>query len=1488
MKQLFIFLLFSCSFLPISGEEHVDALLEAFTSPYIYNSVNVITGEYTELQTDLAHEDVVLRRYYGSNDPFAQGWQLNHTDKLIKTSNDDWVRYEYGGKSVVYTLEKAEPSRFGKQFLIKKVTSSEEPEVVYQYCDHPTERKKLICRRGLPEGRYQSIEYQDGKVKHLKGPVGLDESPVITHRFVYHEGYTEVFDALDHKTIYRFGDNQRLTIIEMYNQQGKLYRKELYDWDDQKRLVRKALEDGDGQLHMRHTFAYNDQGNVIQHTMHGNLTGNNSNECYSTYYHYSEDGNQLLNCTEDNGSRKRFLYDNERLVATFTLDKDSIKIREFYTYNQDGDLIQTILDDGNSEDSDDLSTCTERHITNIIGDAVEEKYWDFSDNREVLLKRTVNTYSDTHKLIQRDIFDADGVYRHSLYRNYDEQGRLITEIDPQGKTTYTSYDANGNILSLTSDEKQSAYLYDFSNRLIRMKKNEKECKIVESHRYDAGGNRISTIDIFGNETHFEYDAFGRAIKSIYPDGSSTSCEYDIFDRMTKIVDPKGYATITRYNIRGKPIEIIYPDNTTEKYEYNLDGSLRKHIAKNGTYTIYDRDYLSRVVEQEWYNSEGKLERTFSSTYNTFHLISTSDYTTYTYDGAGRKSKKTRNNRTVKFEYDALGHLHLQKEEEAYIHFEYDAKDNLKEIRMYDASGNIIKKETMEEKPEPHRVYHYDDVLQIIMTNEHGIITETTFDKMSRIETIVKKNPFGTVISKREMRYDPSGNKIREINYLNADETVTTAWEYGPNNRIEKIIDASGTTHYTYDTEGRLSGITKPNGIVLQYAYNASGRTARLWSSDNTVDYQYTYDSNGHIIHIDDAINKMTTQRLYSPEGHCIQEVLGNGLQIGNSYDKMGRRKTLTLPDDSMIEYQYDAAYLREIHRYSQTREKLYSHFYTEYNLHGKLVSSQMVDYKRNEKQQITAVNSPYWSEIVDETGVTIHDPGGKTSISYTYDDNDQLVGESGDFENSYEYDWMGNRLNSKENEIQYIYDALDRLIQVTVKDMQIYYVYDAFHRRLSKTVNDETIRYVYDGNNEIGAVDPDGNITQLRVLGIGHGAEIGAAVAIELNQDIYLPIHDHRGSVRCLIDTQTQLPVEYYRYSAFGKVIIFDANSQQVEHSIVNNPWRFSSKRIDHETGLIYFGKRYYAPSLGRWIKKDPLGFPDGPNPYVFCKNNPMKYHDLYGLFSFNDLCDQFISYAVKINQCLNNTIATLQHHLSFSNYIYPKITRLGEKIFGRSLLSFAGFYQDQSEIGVHGTGELIDNVRITMINGILTSRYDYKRSLEKLSETHGGMNIHYVFHATEGWTMDFLKSTLIKFGYFSPHTYQLAETWKALIEEMGGPEGGGTIIHYAHSIGAVDTHHAKTLLTPEEQKMIHVITIGSATMLEDNGFGSVINYTSKRDGVSYLDPIGFIKGLLGSDETIMVGSWLGFPLIDHPLLMDTYTELIEKLGEQFVRRYGL
>jgi len=81
-----------------------------------------------------------------------------------------------------------------------------------------------------------------------------------------------------------------------------------------------------------------------------------------------------------------------------------------------------------------------------------------------------------------------------------------------------------------------------------------------------------------------------------------------------------------------------------------------------------------------------------------------------------------------------------------------------------------------------------------------------------------------------------------------------------------------------------------------------------------------------------------------------------------------------------------------------------------------------------------------------------------------------------------------------------------------------------------------------------------------------------------------------------------------YEYSVYGQVAASDPNHP--------NPYMFTGRRFDIETGLYYYRARYYNPHIGRFMQTDPVGYADGINWYLYCENNPINQIDPSGLWS--------------------------------------------------------------------------------------------------------------------------------------------------------------------------------------------------------------------------------------------------------------------------------
>jgi RHS repeat-associated protein len=113
-------------------------------------------------------------------------------------------------------------------------------------------------------------------------------------------------------------------------------------------------------------------------------------------------------------------------------------------------------------------------------------------------------------------------------------------------------------------------------------------------------------------------------------------------------------------------------------------------------------------------------------------------------------------------------------------------------------------------------------------------------------------------------------------------------------------------------------------------------------------------------------------------------------------------------------------------------------------------------------------------------------------------------------------------------------------------------------------------------------------------------------LAVSLDGSFYVPCYDHNGNVVAYID-EAGTPVARYAYDPFGNMI------EQTGALADTFALRFSTKHFDAETGLYYYGRRFYRPGLGRWLNRDPIEEDGGLNLYAFCGNDGVNAVDPLG-----------------------------------------------------------------------------------------------------------------------------------------------------------------------------------------------------------------------------------------------------------------------------------
>ena len=97
---------------------------------------------------------------------------------------------------------------------------------------------------------------------------------------------------------------------------------------------------------------------------------------------------------------------------------------------------------------------------------------------------------------------------------------------------------------------------------------------------------------------------------------------------------------------------------------------------------------------------------------------------------------------------------------------------------------------------------------------------------------------------------------------------------------------------------------------------------------------------------------------------------------------------------------------------------------------------------------------------------------------------------------------------------------------------------------------------------------------------------------------------DHLGSSNFITNLEGEV-VQHIEYVPFGEVFIEERNN------VWNTPYLFNAKEFDEETGMYYYGARYYEPRLSLWMSTDPYD-EDFPNitSYAYCNNNPIILTD--------------------------------------------------------------------------------------------------------------------------------------------------------------------------------------------------------------------------------------------------------------------------------------
>lgn len=865
----------------------------------------------------------------------------------------------------------------------------------------------------------------------------------------------------------------------------------------------------------------------------------------------------------------------------------------------------------------------------LVSSNVFNAYHQVTTNYNALGESTVYTYNNSRQLtsvsqpaglITTNIYDGNGrlqettdlpINRTQTFTWYND-GNLKTFTDERGMTVTNFWDGlnrltgqrypdgttTSNIytrLEVTATkDRLGQWTYSGYDSLRRIIAETNANGIVTRYGYCPCGSVGSVTNAWGTAlaqaTAFEYDYQGHLLATSYADGYAVTNWYDALGRRIVTGDGWGYNWFGySYNNLGLLTKLTNALGAVERsIVYDIEDQPFYVTDANGvTVTnIYDdlgrlrtRGYPDGGVEKFGYSARGLIAHT-----NQLNLV-----TRYVYDEAGRKLFETNaNNEVIRYTNNAAGDLLSLT----------DGKNQTTRWK-YDEYGRVTNK----------------------LDQTSAEILRYKYDPDSRLT-----NRWSAAKGDTKYKYDPVGN-LTNIDYA---ASTDVKFKYDALNRVTNMVDALGTTKYTYALGGKLYTEDGPfnndtitntyvnrlrTKLVLQqptglwtnsFAYDSAKRLTNVTSQAGS--FAYTFDSQrltliqklllpntSAITNAYDSVARLTGTYLKTSGG-----VLTNKHEY--VYNVASQRTQQTRKDASTVDYAYDKISQLKVANSSVNSEDRGYTYDSAWNLNYRTNNGSPEAFSVDSKNQLTTVPDGMTCTYDSNGNLTEVTDGAFWSFRYEYDDENRLVSWEQynlDGDTSEAITWFGcdglGRLRLRtdfdpDNEFYpvtcYVYDGM-RVIQQRATDTE----------DTDLELATPTISYTR-GTDLSGSLEGAGGIGGL--LARSHGYSSG-------NWSTHNFYHaDGNGNVTYMLNS-SQSKVAEYRYDPFGNTISKSGSLADA------NVYRFSSKEIHPSSGMYYYGYRFYDPYLQRWPNRDPLGEEGGINLYGFTENDPVNFVDPYG-----------------------------------------------------------------------------------------------------------------------------------------------------------------------------------------------------------------------------------------------------------------------------------
>jgi RHS repeat-associated protein len=663
-----------------------------------------------------------------------------------------------------------------------------------------------------------------------------------------------------------------------------------------------------------------------------------------------------------------------------------------------------------------------------------------------------------------------------------------------------------------------------------------------------------------------FDFVGRTIEQFYPVTEPLGTPGG-FNTAYDAVQP----TRTSYDVLDRPTQRVIPDNTATTMAYGF-GPDRLGGMQFVT-TVTDANGIEKKTYQNVRELTTSVQEFNTLPDGTPQVI----WTSYAYDPLDQIIMVEDDHHNVtRVAYDNLGRRTA-----------IDSPDAGKTEMLYDLASNLIAKITANLRAEGKQInYTYD---------------------FNRLASIAYPTFTGNNVTYRYGEPGAADNRAGRITLV-TDESGTEERFYGKLGEITKEIKTVAsatqgrspnapevyTTAYVFDTFGRLQQLTYPDGEVLTYSYDSGGLVREAVGKKAQYTYSYVrrleYDKFEQRAFME-AGNGIRTHYSYRPDNRRLENLQagkGGGNRFQNlkyRYDNVGN--ILSLANDVPVphpntfggpttqSYRYDDLYrlvgASGTYQFNPDKTNRYELALSYDTIHNITSKRQHHEIVQPSGTPIAQKKTSYdWTYRYD--GAQPHAPTHIGDRTFRYDANGNQTG--------WDHDGNGTRRNivwDEENRIQSLFD----------NGHEHTYAYnDAGERVIKRGPQGETAyinQYFTMRNREVGTKHVyvgESRIVSKLLKQDKPGSNPGGQVPLEKDQYFYHA--DHLGSTGYVTDANGDL-YQHIEYFPFGETWVEESSNTQ------RTPYLFTAKELDEETGLYYYGARYYDPRTSVWQSTDPI-----------------------------------------------------------------------------------------------------------------------------------------------------------------------------------------------------------------------------------------------------------------------------------------------------------